>query len=182
MISEILARQRALELFLATRDAIDHRRIGLQPHALGQPVGKDRSNTRPLLWHAIRNALAAKPDRLVVVVAPGSDAVVDAVRSWDLSPKPTFVVQEEPLGTGHAVLAARSAVGRVDEVLVVGGDFDPVAPEDVRKLDSIARVDLTRIHPVNRDEVQRILAKAQAGGVGSLTPDEARFLSNFIST
>ena len=89
---------------------------------------------RPLLWHAIANALAAKPQRLVVVVAPGADDVVDAVRSWDLTPKPTFVVQEEPLGTGHAVLAARGAVGRVDEVLVVGGDFDPVTPEDVRAL------------------------------------------------
>ena len=89
---------------------------------------------RPLLWHAIANALAAKPQRLVVVVAPGADDVVDAVRSWDLTPRPTFVVQDEPLGTGHAVLAARGAVGRVDEVLVVGGDFDPVTPEDVRAL------------------------------------------------
>ena len=79
---------------------------------------------RPLLWHAIANALAAKPQRLVVVVAPGADDVVDAVRSWDLTPRPTFVVQDEPLGTGHAVLAARGAVGRVDEVLVVGGDLD----------------------------------------------------------
>ncbi len=34
----------------------------------------------------------------------------------------------------QAVLAARGAVGRVDEVLVIGGDFDPVTPEDVRAL------------------------------------------------
>lgn len=89
---------------------------------------------RPLLWHAMRNALAARPERLVVVVSPGADDVVDAVRSWGLRPAPTFVVQERPLGTGHAVLAARRAVGAVDEVLVVGGDFDPVTPDDVRAL------------------------------------------------
>lgn len=89
---------------------------------------------RPLLWHAIANAVAAKPARLVIVVGPDADDVVEAVRSWDLTPKPTFVVQEEPLGTGHAVLAARGAVGRADDVLVVGGDYDPVTPDDVRAL------------------------------------------------
>ncbi len=89
---------------------------------------------RPLLWHAMQNALAARPSRIVVVVANGAGAVEAAVRSWGIWPEPVFVNQGEPLGTGHAVLAAEKAVGRVDEVLVVGGDFDPVAPEDVRRL------------------------------------------------
>jgi bifunctional UDP-N-acetylglucosamine pyrophosphorylase/glucosamine-1-phosphate N-acetyltransferase len=89
---------------------------------------------RPLLWHAVGNALAARPARLVVVLGNGADRVEEAVRSWGLSPEPVFVRQGEPLGTGHAVLVAEQAVGRADEVLVVGGDFDPVAPEDVRKL------------------------------------------------
>jgi bifunctional UDP-N-acetylglucosamine pyrophosphorylase / glucosamine-1-phosphate N-acetyltransferase len=89
---------------------------------------------RPLLWHAVRNALAAKPSRLVIVVGNGAGRVEEAVRSWGLSPEPIFVDQGEALGTGHAVLAAERAVGRVDEVLVVGGDFDPIAPEDVRAL------------------------------------------------
>ncbi|MFM7719007.1 MAG: bifunctional UDP-N-acetylglucosamine diphosphorylase/glucosamine-1-phosphate N-acetyltransferase GlmU [Actinomycetota bacterium] len=89
---------------------------------------------RPLLWHAVRNALAARPDRLVIVVPPGADDVVAAVEAWDLTPAPTFVVQREPLGTGHAVRAAATALGRVADVLVVGGDFDPVTPDDVRAL------------------------------------------------
>jgi bifunctional UDP-N-acetylglucosamine pyrophosphorylase/glucosamine-1-phosphate N-acetyltransferase len=89
---------------------------------------------RPLLWHAVRNALAAKPQRLVFVLGNGADRVEEAVRSWSLSPEPVFVRQDEPLGTGHAVLAAEKAVGRADEILVIGGDFDPVAPEDVRAL------------------------------------------------
>ena len=89
---------------------------------------------RPLLWHAVRNALAAKPSRLVIVLGNGADRVEEEVRSWHVSPEPVFVRQGEPLGTGHAVLAAERSVGRVEEVLVVGGDFDPVAPEDVRRL------------------------------------------------
>ena len=46
--------------------------------------------------------------------------------SWGLKPSPVFVEQTEQLGTGHAVLAAEQAVGRAHDVLVVGGDFDPV--------------------------------------------------------
>jgi bifunctional UDP-N-acetylglucosamine pyrophosphorylase/glucosamine-1-phosphate N-acetyltransferase len=94
---------------------------------------------RPLLWHALQNALAARPDRLVIVVGNGGEQVRDAVASWGIAPEPVFVDQGEPLGTGHAVLAAERAVGRVSEVLVVGGDFDPVTPADVRKLLGVHR-------------------------------------------
>jgi bifunctional UDP-N-acetylglucosamine pyrophosphorylase / glucosamine-1-phosphate N-acetyltransferase len=89
---------------------------------------------RPLLWHAIRNALAAKPSRLVIVLGAGAERVETEVRSWKLEPEPVFIRQEEQLGTGHAVLTAEKAVGSVEEVLVLGGDFDPVTPEDVRAL------------------------------------------------
>ena len=89
---------------------------------------------RPLLWHALQLALAAKPDRLVVVLPPGAAAVADAVRSFALVPAPTFVTQREPLGTGHAVRAAARAIGTATDVLVVGGDFDPVREDDVRAL------------------------------------------------
>lgn len=94
---------------------------------------------RPLLWHALRNALAARPDRLVIVVANGAEQVREATLSWGLRPAPVFVDQGEPLGTGHAVLAAEKAVSKVDEVLVLGGDFDPVAPADVRRLLAVHR-------------------------------------------
>ncbi len=92
---------------------------------------------RPLLWHAVRNALAARPERLVIVVS--SELVREEVRSWGLSVPVVFVDQGEPLGTGHAVLAAERAVGRAGEVLVVGGDFDPVTPADVRRLLAVHR-------------------------------------------
>ncbi|GBC86740.1 Bifunctional protein GlmU [bacterium HR12] len=94
---------------------------------------------RPLLWHAVRNALAARPERVVIVVGTGAELVRDEVASWDLPVPVVFVDQGEPLGTGHAVLAAERAVGGAEEVLVVGGDFDPVAPADVRRLLALHR-------------------------------------------
>lgn len=94
---------------------------------------------RPLLWHAVRNALAARPERIVLVVGNGAERVREEVTAWGLSVPVVFVDQGEPLGTGHAVLAAERAVGAVEEVLVVGGDFDPVTPADVRRLLALHR-------------------------------------------
>ena len=42
------------------------------------------------------------------------------------------------------------------------------------------RVDPKSVHEVNRDEVNRILDKISAKGLGSLTPEERLFLSNFV--
>jgi membrane associated rhomboid family serine protease len=41
-------------------------------------------------------------------------------------------------------------------------------------------VDRGAIHAVNKDEVNRILDKISASGIGSLTPQERQFLSNFV--
>ena len=42
------------------------------------------------------------------------------------------------------------------------------------------RVDPKTVHPVNRDEVNRILDKISASGLNSLTAQEKLFLSNFV--
>ena len=44
------------------------------------------------------------------------------------------------------------------------------------------RVDLNRVHEANRDEVNRILDKISAQGVGSLTSQERTFLQHFVPT
>jgi membrane associated rhomboid family serine protease len=52
----------------------------------------------------------------------------------------------------------------------------PAGTVDSRRIDTI---DVTRIHPVNRDEVNRILDKIRASGLQSLTSEERTFLSHF---
>lgn len=89
---------------------------------------------RPALWHVLQAGLAARPSKIIVVVGHRADDVKAAVRSWALSPRPVFVEQTRQLGTGHAVLAAKGAVGRADDVLVMGGDYDPVTGPDVKAL------------------------------------------------
>jgi bifunctional UDP-N-acetylglucosamine pyrophosphorylase/glucosamine-1-phosphate N-acetyltransferase len=89
---------------------------------------------RPALWHVLQAGMVAKPNKVIVVVGHDADQVEVAVRSWGITPTPVFVRQRSQLGTGHAVLAAERAVGRSDDVLVMGGDYDPVTGEDVKRL------------------------------------------------
>jgi bifunctional UDP-N-acetylglucosamine pyrophosphorylase/glucosamine-1-phosphate N-acetyltransferase len=89
---------------------------------------------RPALWWVLQNVRATRPSKIAIVVHHGADEVRDAVRSWGITPEPVFVEQGDALGTGHAVLAAEKTIGRAREVLIANGDFDPVAPEDVRTL------------------------------------------------
>jgi membrane associated rhomboid family serine protease len=55
-----------------------------------------------------------------------------------------------------------------------------VSPEVTRTVRGYQRIDRSRIHEVNREEVDRILDKISANGVGSLTAQERLFLSNFV--
>lgn len=77
---------------------------------------------RPVLWHVLAAASKVKPDRVVIVVSHGSEDVVAAVDSWGFKPEPIFVDQGTPMGTGHAVMVAEKAVGKVRDVLVLPGD------------------------------------------------------------
>ena len=89
---------------------------------------------RPLLWHVLQAVRAAKPERIILVVGHGAEDVRNAVESWGLEPAPVFVEQAEQLGTGHAAQLAEKAVGKVDDVLVANGDFDPITAVELKKL------------------------------------------------
>lgn len=124
---------------------------------------------KPALWHVLQAGLAARPTRIVVVVAPGADDVREAVRSWGLTPRPVFVEQPKQLGTGDAVRVAQSAVGRVEDVLVMGGDFDPVTPEGVRRMMTSHR----------RTQAAATIASAELedpGGCGRVVRDRSRLV------
>jgi bifunctional UDP-N-acetylglucosamine pyrophosphorylase/glucosamine-1-phosphate N-acetyltransferase len=72
---------------------------------------------RPMIGHVAAAVGTLGPARIVVVTARGGEAVADAV------PGAVAAVQDPPLGTGHAVLAARPALQGFDgDILVLFGD------------------------------------------------------------
>lgn len=89
----------------------------------------------PMIRHVLDNARQLKAARIVGVVAPGARDVAAA-----FAPNVT-VVQNKPLGTGHAAKAALGALkGHKGPVLVVFGDAPLVTAATMRKLvDACAR-------------------------------------------
>ena len=84
---------------------------------------------RPMIGHVIAALARLKPARLVLVVGPGMDEVIDAAR--DTAPRLTIVtiVQRVPRGTGHAAqLAMKALKGVGGDVLIVNGDGPLVQP------------------------------------------------------
>jgi bifunctional UDP-N-acetylglucosamine pyrophosphorylase/glucosamine-1-phosphate N-acetyltransferase len=86
---------------------------------------------KPILRHVIDAALEAGVGDVVVVVGAGDAA--QAVRAA-AGGGVRFAVQDEPLGTGHAVTCAREAAGDAPHILIMNGDVPLVLPSTLRDL------------------------------------------------
>jgi len=88
---------------------------------------------RSLLAHVLAAVRAAGGTATAVVVGPGADTVADeAARA---APGAEIFVQAERRGTAHAVLAARAALARgADDVLVIFGDTPLIRPHTLTRM------------------------------------------------
>jgi len=85
-----------------------------------------------MVGHVMATVCSAGADALALVVGNGADQVREAVSGFPYGQNATEIfLQEERLGTAHAALAARQAIARgYDDVLVVFGDH-PLLQADV---------------------------------------------------
>ncbi len=84
---------------------------------------------RPMLSHLLETLESLDLDPVVVVAGKGMDAVAEAAK-----PHMT-AVQEPALGTGHAVLAARDALGEFQgDVLVLFGADPLITSETIERM------------------------------------------------
>ena len=76
---------------------------------------------QPLIAHVLGVVGNFSSGRVAVVIGPAMDRVAEAVRT--VLPQAEIFVQAARRGTGHAVLAARSALAReTNDVLIIYGD------------------------------------------------------------
>ncbi|MEA4924789.1 MAG: bifunctional UDP-N-acetylglucosamine diphosphorylase/glucosamine-1-phosphate N-acetyltransferase GlmU [Syntrophomonadaceae bacterium] len=73
---------------------------------------------KPMVVHVADAVREAGVDRIVLVVGHGRHSVEELFPSGSVE----FVVQEEQLGTGHALLQAQAKVSQDDTILVLAGD------------------------------------------------------------
>ncbi|MBE0413169.1 bifunctional UDP-N-acetylglucosamine diphosphorylase/glucosamine-1-phosphate N-acetyltransferase GlmU [Yoonia sp.] len=82
----------------------------------------------PMLVHAMKAGGALDPARTVIVAGHGADAVARAAQDYD--PDAVIVLQDEQLGTAHAVAQARDALAGFDgDAIVLYGDTPFITPE-----------------------------------------------------
>ncbi len=92
----------------------------------------------PMIGHVLQAALALKPERAVVVVAPGMEAVCKAAREAYSACQ--FAVQHEALGTGNAVQAAKESLhGFNGTALILFGDTPLITPAALAPLIEASR-------------------------------------------
>jgi bifunctional UDP-N-acetylglucosamine pyrophosphorylase/glucosamine-1-phosphate N-acetyltransferase len=85
---------------------------------------------KPMVWYSLQAVNAVTPELPVVVVGNGAESVRAAVGD-----AARFVVQEERLGTGHAVMQAEDLLrDKADLVLVAYADMPLLTAETLQKL------------------------------------------------
>jgi len=86
-----------------------------------------------LLAHVLTAVAGIEPAAVAVVIGPGQDAVAAEARR--VLPDAASFVQHERRGTAHAVLAAKPAIERqFDDVLIVYADTPLIRPQTLRQL------------------------------------------------
>ena len=89
---------------------------------------------RPLLQHVLQTAQGLQPHAVHVVVGHGAEEVKSALAAFPVN----WVLQEEQLGTGHAVQQAMPGVDADSVVLVLYGDVPLITGPTLEALVALA--------------------------------------------
>src|SRR5260370_2609221 len=90
---------------------------------------------RPIAFYPVRAALALDASPVVLVVGHQAEAVQERLAALFPGAPLRFALQQEQLGTGHAVLCAEEALrGFSGSVLILAADVPLIRPETLRKL------------------------------------------------
>ena len=93
----------------------------LRPHTHTTPKALLLVAGKPILAHILDQIRPASPERVILVVSPGMHG--DRIREYAASRtdfKIECVVQQEPLGLGHAVAQAKGAAGKSPLLIILG--------------------------------------------------------------
>jgi bifunctional UDP-N-acetylglucosamine pyrophosphorylase / glucosamine-1-phosphate N-acetyltransferase len=119
---------------------------------------------RSLLGHSLAAAAELSPRRLVVVVGHAREQVGAA--ALEAAPDAAVVIQDQQLGTGHAVRMVIESVGTIPGTVVVSyGDMPLLRGETLRQL--------VGQHHASGNAVTVLTARGDASGYGRIVRDTA---------
>ncbi len=85
---------------------------------------------KPMLHHVLDAVTAAGIEQPAVIVGHQREEVLASLRRYRIIP----VMQEEQLGTGHAVLCAEAACAEAAQVMILCGDTPLIRPETLQAM------------------------------------------------
>ncbi len=94
-----------------------------RPKVLHEVCGK------PMVSHVITQAKKAGAEKIIAVVGHGAEQVKESLQAEDV----IFALQEEQLGTGHAVMQAAEYIPDDGDVFVLCGDTPLITSETLEK-------------------------------------------------
>ncbi|MEN8213230.1 MAG: bifunctional UDP-N-acetylglucosamine diphosphorylase/glucosamine-1-phosphate N-acetyltransferase GlmU, partial [Pseudomonadota bacterium] len=136
---------------------------------------------KPMLAHVIETAQQLNPAEIVVVYGHGGEQVRQRLSDYDVA----WALQEQQLGTGHAVMQGMAALQSVDKVLVLYGDVPLIQTDTLQQLiaasmeTAIGMLTVRMKNPqgygrIVRDEFERIIriVEHKDASADELTIDE----------
>lgn len=107
----------------------------------------------PMLTYVLETVKKLNPQQTYLVIGHKRDLIMDYYKEWPLK----FVIQEEQLGTGHAVMRVKPHLENFSgTVLVLAGDVPLLSEQTLRKL-----IDF---HLQNKAAVTDLTAELKDGG------------------
>ncbi len=114
---------------------------------------------KPMIQYVVEEAVEAGIEQVIIVISPGKESIasyfqpqpdldsrlsgspelLDKVRQASSLAQVSFVIQEQPLGLGHAVLTARQAVGDEPFVVILPDDIVVHTPGVVAQMTEVSR-------------------------------------------
>lgn len=122
---------------------------------LAAGLGKRMHSTTPkvlhelggkaILAHVIETALKLNPEQMHVVVGHGSEQIKQAMQAFPIN----WIMQEQQLGTGHALMQALPHIPAACHVLVLSGDVPLIQFNTLQALVSLAREETSNPCPLH---------------------------------
>jgi UDP-N-acetylglucosamine diphosphorylase/glucosamine-1-phosphate N-acetyltransferase len=86
-------------------------------------------NQRPMIAYVFDAARSLKPTKLIAIIGYQKNKVMESIGAEDI----TFAFQDDPQGTGHAVLQTEQALDGFDgDIMILSGDV-PLLTQEVLK-------------------------------------------------
>ncbi len=135
------------------------------------PKALHRIAGRPLIFYSVEKAVMMNPDDIVVVINPYMEKVKEILSSYGML---KYVVQDPPLGTGHAVYCVKGHLDITNsDIIILYADVPFVRIETLKRL--------VESHRINNKSVTLLTASVRdPAGYGRVVRDEKGCVKGII--